>query len=91
MTRTPHIAKVLCSLILFTWGVQAPAQEACYVPRPCSPPLTCVPAPTSLPPIGAAGRDYVTSGGHCGGQRCYVIFWCPCGPPLVSGPCDNPR
>jgi hypothetical protein len=64
--------------------------QNCHPAVPCTIWGTCVPVPTSLPPVntGALNPDgYTTAGGNCGIKRTYIIIPIPCGPPLGSSAC----
>lgn len=56
---------------------------------------TCIPLPTSLPPVDvkteSTGYGFKTATGHCGAKRCYYLFSCECGPPLGASICYTYR
>lgn len=63
--------------------------QQCHPSTSCGGP-GCVKIPTSLVPVNtnvAGGQWEAAAGGNCGTWRCFLIFRCPCGPPLSTGAC----
>jgi hypothetical protein len=63
--------------------------QQCYRGIPCVA-NRCIPIPTSLAAVDTGTLDpngWLTAGGHCGVRRCWIIFWCACGPPLGTQGC----
>ena len=70
-------------------GFQGSGGDTCYETVPCVAPR-CIPIPTSLQPVGRQPDPDGWRGpeeGSCGIRRCYIIWVCPCGPPLATEAC----
>jgi hypothetical protein len=70
------------------------AQEFCGQTRGCYTDFfnTCIPTPTTLPAVNVNVRGdwhVEDAGSHCGGQKCYVVLVCECGPPLGDRLCTS--
>jgi hypothetical protein len=87
---------VLAALGAALFMSERPAEATCYKPLPvCVDPLdtSCVPVPTSLPALNTSvcpikgDWEPGDENGNCGTESCYLIFRCPCGPPLAGAFC----
>jgi len=70
-------------------GVKASHSDECREIVPCVA-KRCIPVPTSLQPVGNQPDPDGWRGpadGDCGIRRCYVIWFCGCGPPLATEAC----
>lgn len=79
----------------FCFGYFRRAQaQVCAEEGPCSTgfPESCLPTPTTLPPVNfhVAGDWYTEElDGHCGSQECYFVLSCACGPPRGQRICTG--
>jgi len=91
------IALVLLSAGIVTFlSYETPTQKATaqqqgqwFAPTSCGG-AGCFKVPTSLVPVDPGDADpdgWEHNGGNCGIERCWWIFYTPCGPPLASGAC----
>lgn len=71
-----------------TGALVATLGTPCHNTTLCLGGVNCVPIPTSLPPLntGTTG-GWGGPTGSCGTKPCWIIFRCPCGPPLATKAC----
>ena len=85
-----RLALYVTMLTVVAITLTARATSDCSVTTFCSDDTSCIPVPTSLPPIGSAldPHGFRQSGGNCGAKRIAGVFpYKACGNPLASEAC----